>query len=490
MVPSSAAIYLRVSTHDQAQGESPEHHEKRARLYAEMKGWEVVEVYDLCGVSGKSVMEHPETKRMLEDVRAGKIKALIFSKLARLARNTKELLELSEIFQECGADLVSLQESIDTSSPAGRLFYTMIAALAQWEREEIGERIKASIPIRAQMGKPMGGATSFGYNWKDGALAPDEKEAPVRKLIYELFLEHRRKRTVAGILNERGFRTRNGSLWSGTTIDRLLCDPIAKGVRRVNYTKNQGPGKTWAYKPEEDWVIHEVEPIVSEELWNQCNQIIAEQKAKGKRTTRKPVHLFAGVVQCHCGHKMYVPSNSPKYTCYQCRNKIPVVDLEAIFHEQLRDFLLSDEELESYLSQGQGQIKEKEDQIEILTRESQKIKREMDQVYDLYIDQTISSDGFGERYKPLEARHKQIENQLPQIQAELDVLRINLLSSDQLIDDTRNLYMGWPELPKEDKRKIIEAITESIVIEDDEIAINLCYLPTNQATSTIPTHHP
>ena len=489
-MPTPTAIYLRVSTLDQAQGESPEHHEKRARLYAEMKGWEVVEVYDLCGVSGKSVMEHPETKRMIEDVKVGRIKALIFSKLARLARNTKELLELSEIFQKHDANLVSLQESIDTSSPAGRLFYTMIAALAQWEREEIGERIRASIPIRAQMGKPMGGSTSYGYNWKDGVLQPDEKEAPIRKLIYELFLEHQRKRTVARILNEQGYRTRNGSQWTGTTIDRLLRDPIAKGVRRVNYTTSTDPEKTWALKPEEDWVYHEVEPIVSAELWDQCNQIMAEKKTTGKRTPRKSVHLFAGVVECHCGHKMYVPSNSPKYTCYECRNKIPAVDLEAIFHEQLKDFLLSDDELASYLSAGQSQVGEKENQIEILTRESQKLKKEMDLVYSLYVEQKISSDGFAERYQPLEERHRQICDQLPQIQAELDLLKINLLSSDQLLEDTRDLYTRWPDLSREDKRKIIEAITESIVIENDGIAINLCYLPTNEAESLLPTHHP
>lgn len=88
-------IRIRVSTEMQVKGESPEHHEKRARLYAEAKGWDVIEVYRLEAVSGKSVMEQIETKRMLKDVRAGKISGLIFSKLARLARNTKELLEFA-----------------------------------------------------------------------------------------------------------------------------------------------------------------------------------------------------------------------------------------------------------------------------------------------------------------------------------------------------------------------------------------------------------
>src|SRR5438270_13116327 len=83
-------IWIRVSTEDQAQGESPQHHEHRARLYAESKGWTVKEVYDLAGVSGKSVMDHPEAQRMLQDIKKGNITALIFSKLARLARNTKE----------------------------------------------------------------------------------------------------------------------------------------------------------------------------------------------------------------------------------------------------------------------------------------------------------------------------------------------------------------------------------------------------------------
>ena len=90
-------IWIRVSTEDQARGESPEHHERRAHAYAESKGWKVREVYHLEAVSGKSVMGHPEAKRMLQHIASGHITGLILSKLTRLARNTKELLAFSDI---------------------------------------------------------------------------------------------------------------------------------------------------------------------------------------------------------------------------------------------------------------------------------------------------------------------------------------------------------------------------------------------------------
>ena len=103
MRPPGTGIWLRVSTEDQARGESLETHEKRDRMYAEAREWRVREVYRLGGVSGKAVKEHPEAKRMLADIRSRHITGLAFSKLARLARSTKELVELVAEFRAANA---------------------------------------------------------------------------------------------------------------------------------------------------------------------------------------------------------------------------------------------------------------------------------------------------------------------------------------------------------------------------------------------------
>jgi len=476
--PKRVGIWIRVSTEDQARGESPEHHEKRARYYAEAKGWNIVELYDLSGVSGKTILDNPETRRMINDVKIGHISGLIFSKLARLARNTRELLDIADIFHAYDAGLISLQEAIDTTTPAGRLFYTMLAAMAQWEREEISERVAASVPIRAKLGKPTGGAAPFGYRWEKRELVPDPQEAPVRRLIYELFKQHKRKRTVARLLNEMGYRTRRGGKFSDSTIDRLLQDPTAKGLHRANYTKSTGDKKHWVLKPESEWVYRRVEPIVSEELWEECNQFIRTQRQSIKKMARKPaIHLFSGLTYCACGGKMYVPSNSPKYTCQKCRQKIPVEDLEAIYQEQLKEFLLSEDDLYGYLHQADDIITQKLESLGVLEKERADLQREMDKVYALFMGEQISQEGFGRKYRPLEERLSQIDCEIPKLQSEIDFLKIKNLSEEQILTDAKDLHSRWSTLSLEEQQQIVETITDSLVVKKDEVAINFHYLP-------------
>jgi site-specific DNA recombinase len=428
-------------------------------------------------VSGKSVREHPEAKRMQEHVASGHISGLIFSKLARLARNTRELLDFADYFRDHDADLVSLQESIDTSTPAGRLFYTMIAAMAQWEREEIAERVAASVPVRARMGKSTGGAAPFGYQWKNRQLVPNPEEAPVRRLVYELYAEHKRKKAVARLLNQRGYRTRQRKPFTDTTVERLLADPSAKGIRRANYTRSTGQGRHWELKPEKDWVLVPIEPIVPRELWERCNALLKDGRHKPNRKGRPPSHLFTGVIFCHCGQRMYVPSNTPKYTCYRCRNKIALGDLEAVFHEQLKSFFLSPEDVAQHLGQADDEIKAKEGRLAALESEAARVRQEMDKTYRLYLDDKISADGFGRSYRPAEERLKGMEEELPRLQGELDFLKIQYLAKDEVLTETRDLYGRWPSLAASEKRAIIEAIVQRIQVGKEVVEIDLSPFP-------------
>ena len=162
--------------------------------------------------------------------------------------------------------------------------------------------------------KAVGGIAPFGYVWRNGELAVENAEAPTRRLIYELFIKHRRKKTVAKLLNDLGYRTRSGALFSDTTIDRLLRDPTAKGIRFIEGKETH------------------VEAVVSEEVWQRANSFL------GLKTTKPPVNLFVSFTFCNCGGKMAVPSSLEKYVCLKCRHKINTDDLEAVFVSQLARF--------------------------------------------------------------------------------------------------------------------------------------------------------
>ena len=143
-----------------------------------------------------------------------------------------------------------LQETIDTSTPAGRLFFTMIAAMAQWEREEIADRVKASVVIRAKLGKSINGRAPYGYQWKDKKLVPHPEEAPIRLKAYELFPATSPQRD-GGQASECRPDTApaTGSIWRDTQVARVLTDLSAKGIYFFNRGKKHGDWKQ-TLKPE------------------------------------------------------------------------------------------------------------------------------------------------------------------------------------------------------------------------------------------------
>ncbi len=281
-------------------------------------------------------------------------------------------------------------------------------------------------------------------------------------------------------MNDAGYRTRKGKKFTDSEINRILRDSIAVGTRRVNYTKSMGRNTTWVLKPESEWIYQEIEPLISEDLWAQVQQILQERTHKRTPTGRMPVHLFAGLVACDCGCKMYVPSNSPKYICKKCRTKIPVKDLEEIYIEQLKGYFLSPTEIEAYLGEANAAIGEKENLLAAILKEREKLQAEMDKVYRGWMDNNLSDAQFAERHRPMENRMAEITEEYPRLQAEIDFLKINFLSSDVILNEAKDLYSRWPSLEFLEKRKVIENITDKIRIGNNTIHIELCYLPPSE----------
>jgi len=474
-----AAIWIRVSTDEQAQGSSPEHHLERAKAYSKAKDWEITQIYDLSGVSGKSVIEHPEAQRMLRDVKAGRIQALIFSKLARLARNTKELLEFSQLFQDSNVAMISLEEAIDTSSPAGRLFYTIIAAMAQWEREEIASRVKSSVKVRAKLGKSLGGAAPYGYSWDNGKLILNDKEAHIRKKMFELFLEVQKKKTVVNILNSQGLRTRKGSKFSAVTLKRLLSDPIAKGLRRINYTQSLGEGKHWIIKDEKEWEYTEAPSIVSEELWNRVNRILKEQSNSHNYPKKTVRHIFTGYLECECGGSMIFKHNTGKYICKSCRSKIEEKILEQIFKEKLKTYSLSKEALEHQFENSISELQNVEQNKELLEEQKKEADLKIESLIELHSKGKIPTERFDKHFQPLSDQFEEISNEIDRLETFHSNLNDQKSSIETLIQEAQNLYSSYDNFSSKEKRKIIEAVLDRIVIKHKEIEIKLIQLSPN-----------
>ncbi|MFD2916815.1 recombinase family protein [Psychroserpens luteus] len=467
----NVGIFVRVSVIDKKNKESPEIHEERARQFAFSKGWNVVRVYVLPGISGKTTLNQVETQKMLNDIKMGVIEGIIFSKLARLARNTEELLFYSKYFQEHNASLISLSESIDTSTSSGRLFYTMISAMGQWERENNLERMLASIETRRSMGKFTGGTVSHGFTIVDAKVVINKEEAPVRRLMFDLFLEHQRMSTVARKLNDKGYRTRKDKAWSDTTIRRLLKNTDAKGMRKFNYKTPVTKDNPTGLKPQSEWEYLKCPQLVSEEKWESVNAIIREQE-KGsifKQPLNKRIHLFTNIIKCEHGHKMSIKSRSNRYTCKECKYGIGKEDLEDIFLTRLKQFLKSNDELSEYNKSNAIEIKLKEDEIEFAENKFKKVKKRLDKLVELNLSGEIPTVGFKKHYEPVFLKTEQLRQNIKDLQLELEALQNAKSSFNEIASKSLEFYNNWGNLDRAEKRSIIESTTTEILFNNKTI---------------------
>src|SRR6266853_1870156 len=215
--------YVRVSTDKQAErGISLEAQAEKIRAMALVQGAELSEIIVESGESAKS-LNRPGMAKLLAMVEAGQVKAVIVAKLDRLTRSVKDLCELLERFERRGVALVSVAESLDTGSAAGRLVLNIMAAVSQWEREAIGERTRDALGHKRSQGERVGNIAFGSRLAGDGQhLEPDPAEQAALAEIRLLRNTGLTLRGIAAALNHREFRTRRGTAWRLESVARIL----------------------------------------------------------------------------------------------------------------------------------------------------------------------------------------------------------------------------------------------------------------------------
>lgn len=148
-----AAIYARVSTSNN--GQSPEMQLRELREFCERRGWAVSEEYVDVGISG-SKEDRAELNRLLADAHRRRFDTVVVWKFDRFARSVSHLLRALETFKALGIDFVSLSEQVDTSTPTGKMVFTVLGAVAELERSLIAERVRAGIRNARAKGKRLG----------------------------------------------------------------------------------------------------------------------------------------------------------------------------------------------------------------------------------------------------------------------------------------------------------------------------------------------
>lgn len=215
--------YVRVSTEKQADlGVSLDAQAAKIRAMVEVQDAELIDVIEDAGVSAKS-LQRPGLARLLALVDAKAVDTVIVAKLDRLTRSVRDLADLLDTFAKRGVSLVSVAESLDTGTAAGRLVLNVMASVSQWEREAIGERTRDAMAHKKAQGQRVG-TVPFGYQLSpDGVtLIPNLDEQRAARILAELREAGYTLREIADELNRQGFRTRRGSEWQIRTVHHLL----------------------------------------------------------------------------------------------------------------------------------------------------------------------------------------------------------------------------------------------------------------------------
>ena len=338
-------------------------------------------IYQDEGLSG-FYSDRPSYIRMLNDIKNNKLQAVVCYKFDRISRRTIDLLNLVEQLRLKKVAFVSCTDDVDTSSKTGKIIMSLLASIAEFERDIIAERITDNLYELAKEGRWLGGITPTGFSSKKTYITSGGKKTSVNHLeplpgeldtvksIFKMFLDKRSIQAVVNHMRESGIKTKNGLNHTRTSIRDILTNPVyaiadedtyllfksfdvpiyaeksdfngVNGLMIYNKTEQSKELKDdstavlpkYIQKTEKkeikEWIVSvgKHQGIVPGKEWIQVQKILDENKDKYVRPNEKTESLLSGLICCPiCGKNMFTHRESGRYTegkprfLYKCQTK-------------------------------------------------------------------------------------------------------------------------------------------------------------------------
>ena len=458
-------LYMRVSTEDQArEGFSLPEQRERLETFCKFKGYEIVDYYEDAGISAKTGNHRPEFERLKADIKAKKINTIVALKLDRITRSIYDWENLMTFLDENNAYLDCVNDEINTTSANGKMISRLLMSVSQNEIERTSERTKVGLAGAIKCGH-IPHIAPLGYKHKDKKLVIDYSTKDVVIRIFNLYYNGYSYQKISNLFNEEKVLGKDN--WRDSTIVNILENEIYKGDF-VHGKRTKHP----------TYYEDVVEPIVSKEMWEDCQV----QKKKNSRSYKRTLtYLYLQKLKCpKCGRtlggKATTKKNGNTYFYYYC-NDCKIEFKEKVINDYFSQFISELVEYDSVVNQFfLPMIKQKFDEPkEQLEKEIKEQKNKLERIKKAYINGVFELKEYNEEKKIVEKSISELESKLDTTDCveELrftpkDILLkrdIDFINKIKLDKEYQERTKTWKDYTRQEQAELIMKYVDDIELE-------------------------
>ena len=461
-VKKVCGLYMRVSTEDQArEGFSLPEQKERLEAYCKFKGFVIKDYYTDAGISAKTGNYRPEFERLKEDIKSKKINTIIALKQDRITRSIFDWEELMRFLEENDSYLDCVNDDINTTNANGKMVSRILMSVSQQEIERTSERTKVGLAGAIKQGH-IPHQAPLGYKHENKKLVIDHLTKDVVIRIFELYHKGMSYQKISTLFNKEQVLGKTN--WRDSSIVAILENEIYKGDF-VHGKRTKHP----------TYYENVVEPIVSKEMWEECQ---VQKKKNSKSYQRTLTYLFLQKLRCpKCnrilGGKATQKKNGNIYYYYYCHD-CKINFKESLVEEYFNDFVNELVEYDSVVNQFfLPMIKQKFDEPqEELKKDINKQKDKLERIKRAYINGVFSLEEYNDERKLVESALEKLQNELDEATScetlnftPQDILLkrdIDYINKVKLEKEYKERTKTWKDYTREEKSELIMKYVDDI----------------------------